>query len=1280
MSTLDNSPQLIVIANPLEPSRSRESVPCRAGQWLHEAVPAHCLIGDWVAVENGRVIPREGWASHLIVPNVEIVVYPRLHGTDTLKIVTGIIFPPLGVYWALRHAGLPSWASGLLTGGPIGMQLFPTIENIMAGKPSAPNVPVASSDLASSNTYGFTGITNGTRIGAPIPVIYGRHRVGGHLISAFVKTQGDNDVLNLLYAVSEGPILSFNSLIEINDQPIANFTGVSTDTRVGTNTQSAITIFGDKAATTYDAALLLTTAFATYTTIGANLNAVEIKITFTGGLFTVNATTGNVMSASVSIEVDYKLVASGTWTTGPRVTYSDARRAVLRRTIRVDGLASGQYDIRVRRTTVESTSTSRIDSVTREAMTEIVNDSYTYPNTALLAVRAVATNQISGGLPRVTADVFGVEIKKFDIVPLLTYITTFTDNPAWIVFDMLTNERYGHGRFTWRRTYETGAIAVTNGDVGFSGSGTGWTVATLRKGDLIHVPSKGCVGVVATIDYGAQTGTFETVWFGTSGTGLTYEVRMNDIDITSFQEWAAFCDELVPNGKGGMEKRATCDFVFDADQENIWSAVLRICGIGHASPIKIGSYIRIKIERASAPVQLFTMATIKRDTFEEIFLPLKERANIFEVQFLNASDGYAQDVVVLEDPLLITNNDQPRRKTVSGYGITRSSHAARLARFNRRVNQYITRTITFEAALDAINCEPGDVFRFQHDVPQWGYGGRVLPGSTATTIVLDHTVTIASGIAYEVLVRHADDTVEIKPVTTGPGDVSVLTISGAWAATPARHEVWAFGEVLISTKPFRIISIERTQDLDARITAVEYSPSVYDDSDGLETNQVQYSALGSLTGPPGNVKDLIMLEQIDLSQSIWVSWSPPGSPHFKAGRVYRTDSGIPVLIGESTNGSLAISDAVPGELVRVAVTSVSGAGIESSLAIAPVAEIIRTSIFPPDVPTLVLEGDRLRWNYPNPPRDLAGFIVRFRPGTSKAWESATPAHTNVILGTDLQIFRRSGIQTYLVKAVDQYGNESVAAKAVTVTFDAAETENIVVDTNYRTLGWPGVTTGGQVIGGDLRATSSTAFWTVDTAPMWSANLNALMWTAAYDEMTYEFTIQPTPDLLDAMLKLPLTMQGEWSIEYLPESSELMWDANLSTPMWSTDSAIMWSPLGGYTQWPGQLDHLKTQPYRIRITGHAGPVQAVLQQLSVVYDVPDLVEILEDVPISAAGSRLALTGSYRQIVSARLTLEDDGGVSAYAKVMDKSLAGPLIQVFTSSDVATTGVVDVVVHGY
>jgi hypothetical protein len=84
---------------------------------------------------------------------------------------------------------------------------------------------------------------------------------------------------------------------------------------------------------------------------------------------------------------------------------------------------------------------------------------------------------------------------------------------------------------------------------------------------------------------------------------------------------------------------------------------------------------------------------------------------------------------------------------------------------------------------------------------------------------------------------------------------------------------------------------------------------------------------------------------------------------------------------------------------------------------------------------------------------------------------------------------------------------------------------------------------------------------------------------------------------------------------------------------------------------------------------------------VLFDVRDIIETLEDVPIASIGTRLSLVSDFRHIVSVRTALNADGGTAAYVKVLDKDAElGPLVRAFDSDDAATTAVVDAVVHGY
>jgi hypothetical protein len=175
---------ITVIRDPMQHERTRETVRCQAGQWLSEAAPAD-LVGDWVAVDSGKVLERDEWATHLLVPGAEILLYPRVTGGSMGQIAMGIIFPPLGIYYGMRALGAPSWV-GLVTMGAFGGGAGVALAGKMASEsiltpavrpPSFPSNGLSSGgDRQGSPTYGFNGISTSTRIGAVIPVVYGAHR------------------------------------------------------------------------------------------------------------------------------------------------------------------------------------------------------------------------------------------------------------------------------------------------------------------------------------------------------------------------------------------------------------------------------------------------------------------------------------------------------------------------------------------------------------------------------------------------------------------------------------------------------------------------------------------------------------------------------------------------------------------------------------------------------------------------------------------------------------------------------------------------------------------------------------------------------------------------------------------------------------------------------------------------------------------------------------------------------------------------------------------------
>lgn len=117
-------------------------------------------------------------------------------------------------------------------------------------------------------------------------------------------------------------------------------------------------------------------------------------------------------------------------------------------------LPSGNsWDVRVRRITADSTSSALINKTYWDTYTEIIDEKFSYPNSAVIGMQIDAKQ--FNRIPARGYDIRGLKVKvpsNYD--PLTrtytgtwdgTFTVAWTDNPAWVFYDLITNERYGLG-------------------------------------------------------------------------------------------------------------------------------------------------------------------------------------------------------------------------------------------------------------------------------------------------------------------------------------------------------------------------------------------------------------------------------------------------------------------------------------------------------------------------------------------------------------------------------------------------------------------------------------------------------------------------------------------------------------------------------------------------------------------------------------------------------------------------------------------------------------------
>lgn len=183
------------------------------------------------------------------------------------------------------------------------------------------------------------------------------------------------------------------------------------------------------------------------------LSALRIRLGWPTLLLQKN--NGDKVGTRVEYAIDLS-VDGGPYETVVNGAVDDKTTSLYERSHRVNlPKASTGWQLRVRRITPDSTSENIVDTMRVVAVTEIIDAKLRYVNTALLYVEFDA-KQFPNGIPQVVCNPKGRIIRVPDTYDpeTRTYSGTWegvfkwawTDNPAWIYYDIILNERFGLGQ------------------------------------------------------------------------------------------------------------------------------------------------------------------------------------------------------------------------------------------------------------------------------------------------------------------------------------------------------------------------------------------------------------------------------------------------------------------------------------------------------------------------------------------------------------------------------------------------------------------------------------------------------------------------------------------------------------------------------------------------------------------------------------------------------------------------------------------------------------------
>ena len=267
--------------------------------------------------------------------------------------------------------------------------------------------------------------------------------------------------ISIMYGLGEGEIAGLADgykSVYLDDTPLQNddgefnFAGVKVDFRAGTNDQEYIDGFADVASETAVNVELKHGTPWVKSFNNLDLDALRVRIKW-GALRQQNPDNGDVGGVKIDYAIDVK-TDNGGWVEALNTSINAKTSNAYERSHRIDLPDAQQgWAVRVRRITPNSTSELVSDTMYISAITEVIDLKLRYPNTALLGLRYDA-EQFSN-VAKMSARCRGLIIKvptnynpitrNYDGLWDGQFKMAYTNNPAWVYYDLCTATRYGLG-------------------------------------------------------------------------------------------------------------------------------------------------------------------------------------------------------------------------------------------------------------------------------------------------------------------------------------------------------------------------------------------------------------------------------------------------------------------------------------------------------------------------------------------------------------------------------------------------------------------------------------------------------------------------------------------------------------------------------------------------------------------------------------------------------------------------------------------------------------------
>ncbi|HCI0148789.1 TPA: DUF1983 domain-containing protein [Escherichia coli] len=685
------------------------------------------------------------------------------------------------------------------------------------------------------------------------------------------------------------------------------------------------------------------------------LSALRIRLGWPTLLLQKN--NGDKVGTRVEYAIDLS-VDGGPYETVVNGAVDDKTTSLYERSHRVNlPKASTGWQLRVRRITPDSTSVNIVDTMRVVAVTEIIDAKLRYVNTALLYVEFDA-KQFPNGIPQVVCNPKGRIIRVPDTYDpeTRTYSGTWegvfkwawTDNPAWIYYDIILNERFGLGQ---------------------------------------------------------------------------------RIDATQIDKWelyriAQYCDQLVPDGKGGSgtEPRFRCN-VYIQDRNDAWTVLRDLAGIFRGMTYWGDNKMYVLADMPRDVWHIYNHASVVEGKFTFADPSETTRNTAALVNWSDPANHYKDTPEPVYDSDLAMRFDY-RQLEMTAIGCTRQSEANRRGRWALLTNG-IGEVVTFSTGMDVPPV--GEVIGVAaNELAGRTIGGRV-SAVNGRNITLDRAADVKAG--NRLFLNLPSGTAQARTVQAVNGNT--VTVTTPYSETPEAECNWGVDSDDLFIALFRVTGTRDNNDGTFEVTGTTYNHDIYSAVDtGARLDERPVSVIPpGVQAPPGNivVDSYSTVNQNIAITTMRVAWDAvQGAVAYEA--EWRRDSGNWISVPRTSSLGFEVQGIYSGRyLVRV--RAVNASDVSSVWATSPEVNLTGKVGNPPKpvgfiASENVVFGIELNWGFPANTDDTLKTEIQY---------SLTGTEDDAMLLADVPYpqrkYQQMGLKAgqifwYRAQLVDRSGNES----------------------------------------------------------------------------------------------------------------------------------------------------------------------------------------------------------------------------------------------------------------